>query len=53
MTHQIEMPNIRPDRRSPIRVVPVADLRKLHRLLALILVAQVANLGIAVWRALL
>lgn len=47
----IEMPNIiRPDRRSPLRVVPVADLRKLHRLIALTLAVQVATLAVGVWR---
>lgn len=48
MTHRIVMPNIRPDRRSNVRIVPVSDLRTLHRLLLLMLLLQVVNL---IWQA--
>lgn len=48
MTHRIDMPNIRPDRRSNVRIVPVSDLRTLHRLLLLMLLLQVVNL---IWQA--
>ena len=48
MTHRIEMPKIRPDRRSSVRIVPVSDLRTLHRLLVLMLLLQMVNL---IWQA--
>ena len=49
MTHRIVMPNIRPDRRSNVRIVPVSDLRTLHRLLVLMLLLQVVNLALELW----